>query len=109
MKKIILLIAVCQCCLQSNYSQSAKLDSSFGMNGFVIDNLDQGKINSSSGRQALIQSDGSFYILFESKGYTFITKREINGAADKSYGKNGFSQKVIASPANAVLQTDGKI
>ncbi len=69
MRKLILLNTIFFCCATLSYAQRpGALDSSFGNNGIVIDNLDKSAINSSEGKQALLQADGSFYLLLETKG-----------------------------------------
>src|SRR4051794_37040626 len=103
MIKIILLGLVFVSFLPFTNAQPGQLDSSFGNNGIVINDFGKSTVNSSTERQTLVGSDGSIYVVFETKGSTFITRRASDGALDKNYGKNGFSDPVDVSPRQAAM------
>ena len=109
MKKLILLITVFFG-LKHLHAQPGKLDSSFGNNGIVKSIFGALKNENSSGRQVLLQANGSsIFIIIEVKEQTLIAKRLSNGSPDLSYGVNGFSVSVPIRGAHAVMQPDGKI
>ena len=110
MKKFILLSTLLFYYLPFLQAQPGSLDSAFGNNGIVIKNVGERTINSSNGIQVLVGSDKSIYILFSTDYYgSFITKRDQSGAIDKSYGTNGFSDRIKASVLRAAFQGDGKM
>jgi len=114
MKRIILLCVIFLFCLKTN-AQSGELDLSFGVKGIV--KTDFGFIYdydyNTTGRQILLQPDGSMYILIEagtpSNHQSYIGKRLSDGSLDVSYGNNGYSNPVYIADAVAAQQADGKI
>jgi uncharacterized delta-60 repeat protein len=109
MKKIILLILVLPVCLKPAYSQPGTLDSLFGTNGIVKSDAGSGYNYELIGKKVLLQSNGSIYTILISGGQTLIAKKLANGAADLTYGQNGFSVTVGIAAVNAAFQPDGKI
>lgn len=115
MKRIILLSTIFLYWFKTSNAQSGELDPSFGVKGIV--KTDFGFIYdynyATSGKQVLLQSDGSMYILieagFSSNRQSYITKRHSDGSPDVSYGDNGFSGAVHIVEACAAQQADGKI
>ena len=115
MKRIFLLIFLFYACFVTGHSQPGTLDHSFGNNGIV--STDIGAVfnynfdNSSVGRQVLLQSDGSIYVVVNASvlNGTAIAKRLTNGSSDLSYGNKGFSVSVPINDPHAVMQPDGKI
>lgn len=109
MKKITSLIAVFSVFLNFTNAQPGKLDSSFGTNGIVKSDLGSGYSYELVGKQVLVQTDGSIYVILLSVGQTLIAKKFPDGSADSSYGHNGFSGLMPVAPACAAFQSDGKI
>lgn len=111
MKHLLLLTAIFFCGLQISNAQPGELDPSFGDNGIVKTEIGLGSpvIYSSSGIQALTQTNGSVYLVFRAGNFTLITKKHMDGSTDVTYGNNGFSVAALITPASAVMQTDGKI
>ncbi len=109
MKKIVLLIILFSGCLKFGFSQSGKPDASFGSKGVVKTNIGCGYNYELLGKQMLLQSDGSIYIILQSAGQTLIAKKHSNGSSDLSYGENGFSALANVAPISAAMQPDGKI
>ncbi|MEP6594442.1 MAG: T9SS type A sorting domain-containing protein [Ginsengibacter sp.] len=115
MKRIVLLSSIFFYCIKISHAQSGELDPSFGTKGIV--KTDFGFIYdynySTSGRQVLLQPDGSMYILieagFSSNRQSYIAKRFSNGSPDISYGNNGFSSPVHIVEASTAQQADNKI
>jgi uncharacterized delta-60 repeat protein len=114
MKRTLLLHVIFVFCLKAN-AQSGVPDPSFGSKGIL--KTDFGFIYdyqySTSGKQVLLQPDGSMYILLEagaaSNRQSYIAKRLSNGAPDVTYGNNGFSVPIHIVAAAAAKQSDGKI
>ena len=81
MKKTLLFSTIFFCCLKTGYAQSGNLDFSFGIKG--IAKTDFGFLYdynySTTGRQILLQQDGSMYILTEAEGssnrQSYLAKR----------------------------------
>lgn len=94
-------------CTTLCFSQSGKLDPSFGIKGIVTTDMGSPFDNGSAGRQVLVQPGGGIYIIFNNP--TFISKRTRDGSIDSSYGFNGYSRSVSFDDAYAALQPDGKI
>ncbi|MEO7801573.1 MAG: hypothetical protein ABIR81_06225, partial [Ginsengibacter sp.] len=109
MKKLI-VIFVMGVYLQHANAQPGHLDSSFGTNGIVTAQFGGNIPNPSRGVKALVQTDGSTYILANTRGgVTFISKRHPDGSRDVSYGQNGFYIPVSIAVLDASLLSDGKI
>ena len=109
MKKLLLLTTLFICCFKIGYSQPGALDPSFGTNGVVKASLGAKHVYPSAGKQVLPLSDGSLFVVFETSGLTFITKKHSDGSTDSTYGQAGFSVSTNVSDVHAVLQKDGKI
>lgn len=110
MKKIIFLITAFLFFINIGYSQPGQLDSSFGINGIVKENLgstyDYGPIDL---RQIVLRPDGDMHIIFQRAGTTFFTKRNENGLIDISFGEGGASALINIRDPHAVVQSDGKV
>jgi uncharacterized delta-60 repeat protein len=109
MKKIftstIALLALCIA-----YSQDGSLDPSFAGQGWTTTEFTKGNFYSEYGRQVLLQTNGTYIVVFEVNGYTllarYLTK---NNTLDASYGTDGYSLPVNLQYARAALQSDGKL
>ncbi len=110
MKKIILLSAIIFCCLKM-VAQPGKFDSSFGVNGIVKAGFGQVADCdfSTQGKQVLLASDGSIFIVADVNGQTIIAKKISDGSTDVTYGDHGFSTPLDITNAHAALQKDNKI
>ena len=97
------------CCLLQYFcnAQSGILDSSFGNNGIVNNDMGSRYNYNNAASQVLIKPDGSMYIICFAPG--IITKRFASGAIDSSYGTNGYSRSISFSNVYAAFQPDGKI
>jgi uncharacterized delta-60 repeat protein len=109
MKKLILLSTVFCCSVKISCSQAGQPDPTFGNKGIVKTDLGSPYNYSNTGKQVLVQPDGSIYMVFECNGTSLITKKLSNGSADATYGINGFSASVSISGPHAAIQADGKI
>lgn len=115
MKKKILLFSLLFGLLNSVKAQDGQLDPSFGKGGIVVTDVgayDTSAIPSLAGEQVLLNDDGSMYFLSGDIGYGLrsVTKKNKDGIADVSYGKNGYSTPVrLQFKAAAILQKDGKL
>ena len=107
MNKTFTLIIVC--CLLQNIcnAQSGILDSSFGSNGVVINDMGSRYNYNNAASQVLIKPDGSMYIICFAPA--IIIKRFASGAIDSSYGTNGYSRSISFTNVYAAFQPDGKI
>lgn len=108
MRKTILLVTLIFC-LKLTYSQPGQLDPLFGSNGIVKSVFGPKNDEKTTGRQILLKTDGSMFIITETKEQTLIAKRLSNGSPDSSYGVNGFSVSVPIFSGRAAFQSDGKI
>ncbi len=109
MKKKLLLATTIFGFLNLTNAQPGQLDPLFGNKGIVLSDTKEDSIGySSTGRQVLVQPDGSMYLIFEAHNETWIGKRLPDGSADKSYGDKGFAFLEIIYPY-AALQPDGKL
>lgn len=108
MKKIILLVTVIFCLKLTN-AQPGQLDPLFGINGIAKNVFGSKNDENSDGQQVLLKTDGSMFVITETKEQTLVAKRFSNGSPDSSYGVNGFSVSVPIWGAKAALQPDGKI
>lgn len=109
MRKLILLTSLFIFCFKTGHTQPGALDFSFGSKGIVRTDLGSNVTLPSIGKQVLLQSNGSMYVIFESAGTVLIAKKHIDGSPDSTYGHNGYSTSVVIDNAHAVLQKDGKI
>ncbi|MEO8961507.1 MAG: hypothetical protein ABI325_06485, partial [Ginsengibacter sp.] len=117
MKQLFTLSVLLFSFFQIAFSQQILLDPSFGDNGIVKTDMGSPFNYSNIGKQVLVQSDGSIYMVFEGNGPsgfgisypTMIAKILSNGAADLSYGHNGFSVPLPIFSSHAAMQADGKI
>ncbi|MEJ7676797.1 MAG: hypothetical protein WKG06_02745 [Segetibacter sp.] len=117
MKKVILLIAIVFCCFKFSYSQSGKLDSSFGTNGIVTTNFES-LPGLSQFRSTAVQADGKVVAggitTIGSKSYLVLARYNTDGSLDKSFSGDGkvtvdsFSS-VSSTPVSLALQKDEKI
>ncbi len=83
MKKIVLLTTVLLCCLQFSYAQHAgDLDPSFGTEGIVRTSIGSRFDVPATGKQVLLQPDGSIYVLIEVNDVSFIEKMHSDGLSD---------------------------
>ena len=73
-----------------NDISAGSLDPSFGDNGIVRNNFVLSNTSGNTCRQILLHPDGSFYLIFDMNGQTFVTHRLANGTVDAGYGENGF-------------------
>ncbi|MGZ3924974.1 MAG: Ig-like domain-containing protein, partial [Flavisolibacter sp.] len=90
--------------------QAGTLDASFARNGVAYTDFGATtNINSDICQQMLLKNDGSFFLVFEMNEQTMVTHRLADGALDKTYGNNGYSQPVPIRRPSALLQPDGKI
>src|SRR4051812_39843973 len=105
MKKFTLSCIIFFMCVSFTYTQPVKLDSSFGINGFI--KTDAGKNNynygSAPGSAVLIGTNGSMYMTHGS-----LSKWRSNGSLDSAFGVNGSADPGFFV-ANAAIQPDGKI
>ena len=108
MRKLILLSSLFSCCTIC-FAQSGELDPSFGNHGIVTTDMDSAVNYSNVGKQVLLESNGSIYIVSETAWATIVTKKHSDGSSDISYGNNGYSFSIAIYDAHAVLQPDGKI
>src|SRR5450432_2225982 len=112
MKKNILLtglVSLFLCLSTIAFSQTSLLDPSFGIKGIVKADMDSAYNYAAYGRQVLVQSDGSIYLVFEEARVTLIAKKHADGSADLTYGVNGISAGAPIYSSYAALQADGKI
>jgi uncharacterized delta-60 repeat protein len=90
--------------------QAGTLDASFARNGVAYTDFGTtSNVNSDICQQMLLKNDGSFFLVFEMNEQSMVTHRLADGALDKTYGNNGYSQSVPLRHPSAVLQPDGKI
>ena len=109
MKKIFLPSILFIYCLTTVHAQSGLLDPTFGTDGIVKTDMGSHFNYTNFGKQVLMQSDGSIYLVFEGAGVSLIEKKLANGSPDLSYGNNGFSVSAPIYDSHAVMQTDGKV
>lgn len=109
MKKILLLASLFISCIEIANAQPGALDYSFGKKGVVRSDLGSNVTFSGLTKRLLLQGDGSMYVVFESEGIAFVTKKRPNGSPDSAYGHNGYSAPIPMRIAHAALQKDGKI
>ncbi|MGZ3923834.1 MAG: Calx-beta domain-containing protein [Flavisolibacter sp.] len=106
--KLYFLLALLGCAL-IGYGQDGTLDPAFaskGWTGFSYGNLRN--INNEDAKQALTQSDGKVILVLDVNGGTRLTRYNIDGSRDLTFGMNGFSVSASLAPVKAV-QTGSKI
>jgi uncharacterized delta-60 repeat protein len=109
MKEKVLLFIMFFYGLHLSFGQAPKLDRLFGTNGIVTADLGERYDYSGTAKKVLLQSDRSIYLIIQIFGQTIISKRNLNGLADTSYGDKGFTSAEIIYTNDAILQPDGKI
>lgn len=109
MKKTVLLLLAISHFREVGISQTGRLDPSFGSKGIVKTDVGAKYNYETIGKQTLLQTDGSIYVIVRTGGQTFIKKKRSNGSVDSSYGENGSSVLVALTPVCAAFQPDGKI
>jgi uncharacterized delta-60 repeat protein len=107
--KTILFSTLLSVFLNFSNAQDGRPDRTFGNRGIVKTSLGRAYNYYNSGTQILPQPDGSMFMIYESPGLFFITKKMADGTTDMSYGFGGFSVPVAALYAHAAQQPDGKI
>jgi uncharacterized delta-60 repeat protein len=109
MKKII-LCTIALLGLFYAYSQDGALDPSFAGKGWTTTDFTRSNFYSEYGRQVLLQTNGTFIVVFEINSNTilarYLTK---NNTLDASYGTDGYSVPVNLQNGRAALQSDGKV
>src|SRR6187549_1207708 len=80
--------------IRPGYSQSGRLDSSFGKNGIVATDMDSLYDYFSYSSQVLFGPDSKMYIVVSGAGGNVVSRRLANGSIDSSYGLNGYSNHV---------------
>ncbi|HEY0678177.1 MAG TPA: delta-60 repeat domain-containing protein, partial [Chitinophagaceae bacterium] len=108
MRKILASLILALIC-HASFGQAGSLDPSFGDNGIVRNNFVLSNTSGNTCRQILLHPDGSFYLVFDMNGQTFVTHRLANGTVDAGYGENGYSVPVRMTGPSAEMQPDGKI
>lgn len=113
--KIKLLFLFCLVIVTKNsFSQTITLDTSFGVNGKVINSFAPQNDGLNS---LLIQNDGKIIVSglqdYSLSGNVFISRFNIDGTLDNSFGVNGYvlTQLVSETGGSCIikLQNDGKI
>ena len=108
MIKTLLLLSFL-CYINFCSAQAGKLDATFGNNGITATDIGTGISYNSMGKQVLIESDSTFYIISEISNLSRITKKRLDGTTDLNYGMNGNSETVSIYVSQAAIQNDGKI
>ena len=108
MIKTLLLLSFL-CYINFCSAQAGKLDATFGNNGIITTDIGTGISYNSMGKQVLIESDSTFYIVSEVSNLSSITKKKLDGTTDLTYGINGNSESIAIYVSKAAIQNDGKI
>ncbi|WP_018615322.1 hypothetical protein [Segetibacter koreensis] len=95
--------------LLGSFGQDRFLDRSFGNKGRTYLDFRRGNYESENGRQVLLQTDGSYIVIFMQNGYTLMARYNSTGILDKTFGSEGFSEPFRINPITAIQQTNGKI
>src|SRR5688572_8701614 len=72
MKKLILFSSIILSCFKICHAQPGELDPSFGKNGIVQTDFGLSKTIKSSGRQVLVQPDGTMYVVAFADGLPLV-------------------------------------
>jgi len=93
----------------TRYNSNGTLDNTFGVNGITLI-----EVASFSGSKIALQPDGKLIVGGTSTGKLAVIRYNSSGTLDASFGTNGmgivrFSSEARQSPADMVIQPDGKI
>ena len=108
MKKGLLVLSFF-CYFNFCNAQAGKLDFSFGNNGIIATDIGSGISNNNMGKQVLVESDSTFYIISEIASLSRITKKRRDGTTDLIYGVSGNSETIFIYVSKAAMQNDVKI
>jgi len=109
MKKILFTGTLLLLVLQI-FAQNVQVDPSFGQNGFVFKELDNGRnLGPEFARKCFIQPDNKLLVVLDLGGLIVINRRLSNGENDPTFGSKGFSVPVRLNQPAAAQQADGKI
>jgi uncharacterized delta-60 repeat protein len=96
--------------LLSAHSQAGSLDPSFAAKGWTTTDFATGNFLDESGRQVLLQNNGTYLVVLEIDDYTMVARYlSKSNALDKSFGTGGYSAPIQIEQPKAALQSDGKI
>ena len=108
MKKILFTGTLLLLVLQI-FAQNVQVDLSFGQNGFVFKELDNGRnLGPEFARKCFIQPDNKLLVVLDLGGLIVINRRLSNGENDPTFGSKGFSVAVRLNQSAAAQQAESE-
>jgi uncharacterized delta-60 repeat protein len=91
------------------YGQDGSVDSSFGINGIVLTDIESAWFDVSTATALAIQPDGKIVAAGRSDGLLALCRYKVDGSPDSSFDSDGIFTFGVAGASSMTLQANGKI